>query len=67
MAKMQVWDVQFWWRDDRGTVSSGANSSWPVGTSPMEVILEVARWRGVRLSECHSVSAHASGDPYGED
>jgi hypothetical protein len=62
--KQRCWVVKLWWRDPvRGSFESGANSAWPEGTSPMDVIREVAEWRHVDLSICHTVEAVA-GDSF---
>ncbi len=52
------WEVRFFWKDVRGTLESGANTSFPEGTGVMDVIAEVAKWRGVDLGAVHSVDAH---------
>jgi hypothetical protein len=59
--EQRCWEVHLWWKDARGCCESGANTSFPASMGPMEVIAEVARWRGVDLSRCHDVSAVVMG------
>ena len=54
-SRDRVWDVKLYWADERGTFESGANTVFSAGTSPMWIIEEVARWRGVDLAKCTSI------------
>jgi hypothetical protein len=59
----QCWQVTVWYRDSRGLCETGANSSWPLGTSPVKVLADVCEWRGINIDACHDVSVRQIGEP----
>jgi hypothetical protein len=66
--KYWCWRVRFYFRDPRGSFEAGADGSFPAGTTAMEAIREVARWRNVDLDRVHSVEATLQvPDPHTND
>lgn len=56
------WSVKLLHSVPRGNFESGASAMFSDAMGPMEVIAEVARWRGVDLSTCHAVEARMTGN-----
>lgn len=52
-----AWNVRFYWEDGRGQVESGASTAFPESASALDVIIEIAKWRGVDLTKCTSIEA----------
>lgn len=68
LVKLQnCWEVKLWWRDARGDFESGANTMFDADMGPMDIIREVAEWRGVDLAKCHTVEARCLTHRLGGD
>lgn len=64
---LQAWEISLIWSDGhRGTYERGRCNSWPVGTSPLQVLEDVARdpSNGCDLEICTSIEIRQVGEPF---
>jgi len=62
----QCWTIRLTWSDGHGGhYERGRNSLWPVGTSPMQVLEDVASdpGNGCDLTICSSIEISRVGEP----
>jgi hypothetical protein len=67
MVKMwQAWHVRLYWTSGRSNYERGRSSCWPVGTSPMDVIRDVASDpdNGCDITICTSIECRAVDEPF---